>query len=152
MNAGGYSIRTAAAADVDAIVAIAQACFGASAWGAAHFAPHPARTTFLAETPRPSLVANCIAYSVLECVGEEAELQAIAVLPDWRRRHVGQALLERARAEGRQRGARHMFLEVRESNLLAQYFYRRFDFAACGTRPSYYRAPEEAAVVMRATL
>lgn len=141
-------IRTASPADLDLIVGIAQACFGLSAWGAAHFAPHPARIIFVADSDG----ARCIGYSVIESIADEAELQALAVLPEFRRRHFGAALLNAARRHALERGARTLFLEVRESNALAQTFYRRFGFTPCGRRPGYYRLPEETALVMKADL
>ncbi|MGH9412373.1 MAG: ribosomal protein S18-alanine N-acetyltransferase [Terriglobales bacterium] len=143
-----FHIRPSTSADMDALVAVARACFGASAWGAPHFAPHPARVIHIADRPeRP-----CTAYSVLELAADQAELQAIAVLPEWRRQHAGSALIEAANRAAIERGARTMFLEVRESNALAQNFYRRFGFTVCGRRPGYYRLPEEAALVMSLAL
>lgn len=143
-----FQIRRSTPADVEAIVRVAQSCFGASAWGAAHFAPHPSRVTLVADAAEQ----GCIGYSVLELAADQAELQAIAVSPSFRRRHIGSALLEAVRVLARERGMRTMFLEVRESNALAQEFYRRFGFAPCGRRPAYYRMPEEAALVMSAEL
>lgn len=145
---GEVSVRLASPRDLDAIVGIAQACFGLSAWGAAHFSPHPARTVFVAENDS----SGCVGYSVLESLLEQAELQAIAVMPPFRCQGVGQALLLRALSAAAANGASAMFLEVRQSNLKAQTFYRRFGFDVCGTRPAYYRLPEEAAVVMRRNL
>ena len=47
------------------------------------------------------------------------------------------------------RGARHLTLEVRVSNVAAQALYRRFGFAPVGLRKNYYR--NEDAMVMWAT-
>ncbi|MGH9476531.1 MAG: ribosomal protein S18-alanine N-acetyltransferase [Terriglobales bacterium] len=147
-DAASWQIRTASAADVDSLLAIAKTCFGSSAWGASHFTPHPTRTIFVAgDHTQP-----CAGYSVLECLVDQAELQAIAVLPEIRRQGVGAALLRRSLAAAAEQGAAVVFLEVRETNLLAQRFYRQFGFEPCTTRPGYYRLPEEAAVVMRRTL
>lgn len=143
-----FQIRRSTPDDVDAILSVAQTCFGASAWGAAHFAPHPSRVTFVADAADQV----CVGYTVLELVADQAELQAIAVSPRFRRQHIGSALLEAVRTLARERGVRTMFLEVRESNALAQEFYRRFGFTPCGRRPAYYRMPEEAALVMSAAL
>ncbi|HEY8056315.1 MAG TPA: ribosomal protein S18-alanine N-acetyltransferase [Terriglobales bacterium] len=140
-------LREFAPADLPRLMEIAAECFGSSAWGESHFAPRPARTVWVAETG----AAGPVGYCVIECIADEAELQAVAVAAAWRRRHVGEGLLLAARATARVRGARHIYLEVRESNLAAQMFYRRFGFAPTGTRPGYYRDPDEAAVLMSAT-
>lgn len=47
-----------------------------------------------------------------------------------------------------QRTARSIWLEVRESNVRAIAFYRKFNFTEISRRPAYYSDPREAAVVM----
>ncbi|HET6762210.1 MAG TPA: GNAT family N-acetyltransferase, partial [Longimicrobiaceae bacterium] len=59
------------------------------------------------------------------------------------------ALLDRAVDAVARRGARELFLEVRETNLEAQHIYRRKGFAVIGRRRAYYSAPLEDALVMR---
>lgn len=83
---------------------------------------------------------------------DEAEILNLGVMPEWRGRGVGGALLEKALAEFRVSGVGRVFLEVRESNQTAIGFYEKFGFLKAGRRPGYYREPEEAAVVMRREL
>lgn len=54
------------------------------------------------------------------------------IRPDWRRRGVGQALFERARAFARLSGYRKFVIQVRASNAGAQAFYLQLGFAQCG--------------------
>jgi len=49
-------------------------------------------------------------------------------------------------------GARHVYLEVRESNLAARELYRGFAFAEVSRRADYYRRPVEDAVILRAAI
>lgn len=70
---------------------------------------------------------------------EEEELLLFAVLPENRRRGVGQAMLRRFVEAARARGARKLFLEMRRGNP-AEHLYRRFGFSPVGERPNYYRA------------
>ncbi|WNZ91395.1 ribosomal protein S18-alanine N-acetyltransferase [Streptococcus iniae] len=42
-----------------------------------------------------------------------------------------------------------IFLEVRESNLVAQALYRKFAFKQVGKRKDYYQNPREAALIMK---
>ncbi|HET9784202.1 MAG TPA: ribosomal protein S18-alanine N-acetyltransferase [Terriglobales bacterium] len=128
------------------LMELARLCFGSSAWGESHFAFRPGRVVWVAESGD----AGPVGYCVVECVADEAELQAVAVADNWRRHGVGAALLSAARASAQQRGAQQVYLEVRESNDAAQAFYRRFGFAVSGRRPSYYRDPPEAALLMSA--
>ena len=41
-----------------------------------------------------------------------------------------------------------MTLEVRESNIIAQNLYRKYDFISSGKRPNYYSDTSEDALIM----
>ena len=75
----------------------------------------------------------------------EHELLDLAVAPDFRRQGIGTALvigwLERAKGEA--------FLEVRPTNYGARQFYKSLGFKEVGTRPDYYRDPDEPAIVLK---
>ncbi len=83
---------------------------------------------------------------------DEADILNIAVSPEYRRRGVGQALLQTLCTVGRQNDVRTFFLEVRAGNLPAQALYRSFSFVPYGTRTAYYKNPREDAVLMRLDL
>lgn len=83
---------------------------------------------------------------------DEAELQSIAVAGDRRGRGIGSALMECLCAWARSHGYRALHLEVREGNLAARDFYRRWDFTEAGRRTKYYRDNLEDAVLMTKTL
>ncbi len=85
-------------------------------------------------------------------VAEEAEVLNLAVMPKYRRQGHGRALVSTAVEEMRSRGVQRVYLEVRESNLVAIAFYEEFGFAKTGRRQGYYREPEEAAVLMEKKL
>lgn len=70
---------------------------------------------------------------------DEEELLLFAVDPAWRRRGLGQALLDRLAADARGRGAQRLLLEMRRGNP-AESLYRRFGFVPIGQRPNYYRS------------
>lgn len=89
-----------------------------------------------------------VGYAVLWFAADEAELGDMAVLPEMRRRGLGRWLLDGALAEAARRGAKHVFLEVRQSNAAARSLYERAGFEAAGTRPDYYSEPKEDAILM----
>lgn len=89
-----------------------------------------------------------VAYAVLWFAADEAELGDMAVLPEARRRGLGRWLLDGALAEAARRGAKRVFLDVRESNVEARALYERAGFEAVGVRPDYYSEPREDAIVM----
>jgi ribosomal protein S18 acetylase RimI-like enzyme len=55
-------------------------------------------------------------------------------------------------AEARERGARHLMLEVRADNLPAQRLYERMGFGLVRTRRRYYQPDDVDALVMRVDL
>ena len=91
---------------------------------------------------------NVTGFLIGRQAGDEAEILNLAVKRKNRRRGEGGALLQTALVEFRARGVSHVFLEVRESNEAAIAFYGKHGFSKVGRREGYYRAPEEAAVVM----
>jgi [ribosomal protein S18]-alanine N-acetyltransferase len=85
-------------------------------------------------------------------MADEAEILNLAVAPSARCRGEGGALLGTAIEEFRARRVSRVFLEVRESNATGIAFYEKRGFFKTGRRVSYYRDPEEAAIVMEMKL
>jgi len=85
-------------------------------------------------------------------VADEGEILNLAVRQANRRRGEGGALLEAALVELKAGGVTHVYLEVRESNSAAIGFYVGHGFSKTGKRKSYYRDPEEAAVLLEKKL
>jgi ribosomal-protein-alanine N-acetyltransferase len=93
-----------------------------------------------------------VAFSVTTWLMDEASLLDVAVAPEWRRRGLGQRLLQQTLTRLRESGLQRWLLEVRSSNRPAQHLYRSLGFERDGLRPNYYPArpgqPAEAAVLM----
>lgn len=79
---------------------------------------------------------------------DQWEIENIAVDRNAQRRGLGRQLLRAFLDRARERGSA-VFLEVRESNLAARNLYSAMGFVQAGRRRSYYRAPEEDAVVLK---
>jgi ribosomal-protein-alanine acetyltransferase len=79
---------------------------------------------------------------------DQAELLNLAVISEHRRQGAGSALLAKAIQEWCPRGAKTVYLEVRQSNTVAIAFYEKHGFAKTGLRKGYYREPDEAALTM----
>lgn len=131
------------------VVAIERAAF-ADPWSAASFAD-------LVDEPRVLFqVADhdgaVVGYTVVWTAADEAELANIAVAPTHRGTGLGGRLLDAALQAAAGRGAVVMFLEVRESNTVAQALYASRGFEEVGRRRRYYRHPVEDARVLRASL
>jgi ribosomal-protein-alanine N-acetyltransferase len=81
-----------------------------------------------------------IGYFVLLVAAGEAHLLNLSVAEPHQRRGHGGALLAEVMRIARERGARHVFLEVRPSNRGAKALYRRFGFRQIAVRRGYYPA------------
>lgn len=79
----------------------------------------------------------------------EADVQTIVVAPRVQRDSWGTRLLQTALEWAKERGAKQVFLEVRESNDGARAMYERLSFESIGRREGYYAGSGEAAIVMR---
>ncbi len=133
-------LRPAVPDDVAAVARVDAEAFGADAWSATLL-----RDLVDADLARGELVlavaadGGLLGYAVLSAVGEDAELQRIAVLPAARRRGVAGALLAAGRDRVRRAGATRLLLEVRADNAAALALYAGEGFAEIGRRPRYYR-------------
>jgi len=80
---------------------------------------------------------------------DEMHINKIAVEESERRKGIALALMDRCLEFARENGIRTISLEVRQSNLGAQEFYRTLHFAALYIRPRYYPDGEAAVVMVR---
>jgi len=89
-----------------------------------------------------------IGYIVFWVIGEEAQINNIAVHPGFRRLGVGERVLRQVIAQLRSSGVSLVTLEVRPSNTGAQTLYRKLGFRMIGLRKGYYTNPPEDAFVL----
>lgn len=90
-----------------------------------------------------------LGYAITWTVLDQSELGNVAVAPEERGGGIGQTLVVEILERVRERGAAVCFLEVRESNQVAQSLYRQLGFEVVGRRRAYYSVPVEDALVMR---
>jgi [ribosomal protein S18]-alanine N-acetyltransferase len=91
-------------------------------------------------------------YGIAHSAADEGEILNLGVAVAERRHGLGRALAERLLEELGARGARSVFLEVRDSNTAARRLYEALGFREVGRRSRYYRRPVEDAVVLRAAI
>ncbi|HEX6747013.1 MAG TPA: ribosomal protein S18-alanine N-acetyltransferase [Longimicrobium sp.] len=142
----GFRIRPMVHADLPRVLEIENACFS-TPWKDATFRGLMRRTDtdlYVAE-----LEDRIVGYSACWTVIDQSELGNVAVAPASRGHGIGGALVDVVIERVKERGARELFLEVRESNLVAQSIYRERGFTVVGRRRSYYAQPTEDALVMR---
>ncbi|MGA8732466.1 MAG: ribosomal protein S18-alanine N-acetyltransferase [Terriglobales bacterium] len=142
-------IRAAIPADIPTLVALEE-----HAATAAHWSTEQYEAVFSNQAPsRVMLVleeeAGVRGFVVGRAVGEQWEIENIAVAASVRRHGLGTRLLEEFLDLARGHGAQAVFLEVRESNLAARRLYEKWAFVEVGWRKGYYREPGEDAIVYR---
>jgi [ribosomal protein S18]-alanine N-acetyltransferase len=142
-------IRAAAFADLPAMMALDKRAATAAHWSAEQY-----ETLF--RVPDQGRVALIIweesqlqGFVIARMVGKECEIENIAIAGPARRRGLGTRLLGELLDFARAKGAAVVFLEVRESNQAARALYEGWEFLESGRRPSYYKDPEEAAILYR---
>lgn len=146
-GADGFTVRPMVEEDLDAVVALEQACFG-DPWS---------RQSFEAEIGDPDdirwarvalrgqrLAGYVIAWFVLD----EAHIANLAVAPMFRFLGLGRRMLALAIAEARARRARWLGLEVRPSNAAALALYQGLGFRLTRVRKGYYQDNREDALVL----
>jgi ribosomal-protein-alanine N-acetyltransferase len=89
-----------------------------------------------------------IGYCGMWLILDESHITNIAILPEYRGRNLGEALLNEVIEKAKKLGAHSMTLEVRVSNEIAQKLYRKFGFLNGGIRKRYYTDNYEDALVM----
>jgi len=79
---------------------------------------------------------------------KEGHITTIAVKNRFKRKKIGTILLISLIKEAIKRGLVSLYLEVRESNKIAQEFYRKFKFSTIGRKIDYYSDTNEDALIM----
>ncbi|MBI3152045.1 MAG: ribosomal protein S18-alanine N-acetyltransferase [Chloroflexi bacterium] len=132
--------------DFDQVVAIDQISFSL---------PWPARSFRFELTDNPAsrcwvveLDGRVVAMLVGWFIVDELHIATIATHPEFRGQGIGRDLLSHALRSAREEGAVKSFLEVRESNEVAQKMYRSFGFVEDGRRSEYYKDNAEDAILM----
>ena len=136
--------------DVTAVSVLEQKLFPIDAWPLQMFLDELAQP----ETRRYLVAESAdgiVGYAGLMCIEPIADVQTIAVVPDYEGRGIGSTLLTALIDEARRRYAADLLLEVRADNPRAQRLYLRFGFEQIHVRPRYYRDGVDA-LIMRLQL
>ena len=125
------------------------------AWSEAHYAEEIRRPEafVIKATKSGRLVGFLLARTVTGTTEKpDADLYNIAVVADLQGRGIATSLLGELLLRLRKIETGSLWLEVRESNHRAIEFYERHGFETELTRPNFYTAPVENAVIMRLRL
>ncbi|WP_104443486.1 ribosomal protein S18-alanine N-acetyltransferase [Arthrobacter sp. P2b] len=150
LRTAGITVRDMTLDDVTAVSVLEQKLFPIDAWPLQMFlnelAQPDTRRYLVAES-----ADGIVGYAGLMCIEPIADVQTIAVVPDYEGRGIGSTLLTALIDEARRRYAADLLLEVRADNPRAQRLYLRFGFEQIHVRPRYYRDGVDA-LIMRLQL
>lgn len=142
-------IRKMIPSDVAAIAELEKVCFS-DPWSAdsiAYELVNPLSYWLVAELD--GVVAG---YVGSQSVLDAADMMNIAVAPNYRKRGIGQALVNALTDYLSKNNVIALLLEVRVSNGPAISMYEKLGFQQVGKRPNYYRNPREDALILRKEL
>jgi ribosomal-protein-alanine acetyltransferase len=150
------TVRAAEPNDISRIIEIATESATAARWNPKEYEnlfAHGARDAHGPKANRTALVIEengmVSGFIVAHQIGDEWEIENIAVAQRMQHRGLGTRLLTEFLELVRRQKGRQIFLEVRESNLAARALYRKSGFKETGRRKSYYENPPEDALILR---
>lgn len=140
------TIRKGIGSDADDMALLEQQCF-ADPWSREslfhELTENPLAVYFVAE-----LESRVIGYVGIWLIAGEGHITNVAVSPDYRRMHIGTALIDTMLTATEEAGIAAHTLEVRAGNEPAKNLYARFGFKEAGLRRGYYADNGEDAIIM----
>lgn len=94
------------------------------------------------------LEGNLIGYAGSWQILDEAHITTIAIKPEFRRKKIAEALLNRILEDCYKNEIKYITLEVRASNKPAISLYEKYGFKSLGIRKGYYQNNNEDALIM----
>ena len=154
-------IRPAVPNDIHAMMAIEQSAATAAHWSRRQYAQvfidayshinTKSATPEAAMQSRLALIledqANMQGFLIARCLETEWEIENIIIADRVQRQGWGTRLLGTFLNLARKRGAKSVFLEVRESNSAARRLYEKWALVENGRRKNYYTNPNEDALI-----
>lgn len=153
LNLMGLEIRDATLGDLAAIVEIEKLAF-TTPWSLRSFERElslPFSRLTVAVASGNSAEPAIAGFLCRWLIADECHVLNVAVHPSFRRKGVGEMLMNSAISEARAKHAAFVTLEVRRSNLAARQLYRKLNFEERRLRRHYY-GPGEDAIVMELRL
>ena len=133
--------------DIDKVIDIEAKAYGNHHWSKESFLSELSNELahyFSVFNEKNELIGYCGCWQILE----EAHITNIAVSPEYRRNHIGEALLKTIIDECYKNMVKFITLEVRIGNIAAIELYKKYGFKSLGTRKGYYQDNNEDALIM----
>lgn len=143
-----YIIRLMKDIDIPDIMEIETVSFGTHHWTKESFKSEIRSDTGNYYSLYDDDEGKVLGYAGFWLIMDEAHVTTIAVHPEYRRKFLGELLLQHLIERSAWRKAKWLTLEVRISNAAAQNLYYKYNFASLGLRRKYYQDNDEDALIM----
>lgn len=139
-------IRKMTKDDIDSVLEVEKACFS-DPWSYGMFLNELSQdiTEYKVAVVDEKIVGYMGMYQTLD----EGNITNVAVLPEYRRQGIANALIAEFIKLAQERKLAFLTLEVRKSNLGAIKLYEQNCFVSVGIRPKYYNNTEDAILMTR---
>ena len=140
-------ITKMSAEDIEGVIQIEAEAYGEHHWSKSSFYDEMNNNLakyYVAKTSSGELVGYAGTWHIID----EAHLTTIAVKKDYKRHHIGEALIVRIIEDCYSEKIKYLTLEVRVSNNPAISLYQKYGFDSLGTRKGYYQDNNEDALIM----
>lgn len=132
--------------DVDSVLEIENGAF-TTPWSRESFITE-IRENLLAYYLVAEADGKIVGYGGIWLILNEGHITNIAVKEEYKGNGIGNHIVEGLICYCLKHEIQNMTLEVRESNIVAQNLYKKYDFVDCGVRPKYYADDGEDAIIM----
>ena len=140
-------ITTMKTEDIDEVVRIESESYGEHHWAKSSFYDEMNNNLakyYCARNSENIMVAYAGTWNIID----EGHITTLAVKPEYRRKHIGEALIVKILENCYETKIKYLTLEVRESNTPAIKLYEKYGFKSLGTRKGYYQDNNENALIM----
>ena len=133
--------------DIDDVVAIEAEAYGEHHWSKSSFYEELNNNLAKYYIAKNEL-GETVAYAGTWHIIDEGHITTIAVKNDYKRKHIGEAIIVKILEDCYKEGIKYLTLEVRVSNEAAICLYTKYGFNSLGTRKGYYQDNNEDALIM----
>ncbi len=141
------TIKPMQKSDLDDVILIEEKAYGEHHWSKDSFMSELSNELakyFSAFNEKGELIGYAGCWQILE----EAHITTVAVLPEYKRKSLGEALFVTLLNQCYRDMIKYVTLEVRVSNTPAISLYKKYGFKSLGTRKGYYQDNNEDALIM----
>jgi len=143
-----YLIRPMKEKDIADIMKIEVVSFGTHHWTKESFKSELNNTTGNYFVIYDEDIKKLLGYAGFWLIMDESHVTTVAVHPDYRRKKLGEVLLQHLIQKSMEKKGKWITLEVRVSNVAAQNLYYKYKFSSLGVRKKYYQDNDEDALIM----